>query len=60
MSEDRDIIDEDLFEDIDEEEMYELLQQAKRKLKPNSKKESQNVHFPNGHFGSFHLQCFFK
>ncbi|MFC0300660.1 serine protease [Virgibacillus soli] len=50
MSEDRDIIDEDLFEDIDEEEMYELLQQAKKEIEAKQQEGKPKRPFPKWAF----------
>lgn len=41
-----DIIDEDLYENIDEEEMYEILQEKKRELRERDKEEEQKPKRP--------------
>ncbi|SFL41686.1 Trypsin-like peptidase domain-containing protein [Gracilibacillus orientalis] len=38
----RDIIDEDLYEEIDPEEMYELVQEERRKLEENERTEAED------------------
>ncbi|WP_369404929.1 hypothetical protein [Piscibacillus salipiscarius] len=55
----RDIIDQDLVEDIDEEEMYEIIQENKQKsvIRNKRKNKSQNAHFPNGYFGLLLFLC---
>ncbi len=55
-----DIIDEDLYEEIEPEEMYELIQLEKQKLKEKEKREEEDRKkdlFRNGRFGRLRSRC---
>ncbi|WP_345739412.1 hypothetical protein [Virgibacillus salarius] len=51
----QDIIDEDLYEEIDDEALFDLVEEQRQKVLVRKKKQrsnwNQNVHFQSGRFG---------